>query len=181
MRQPRNREVARRSSKPSAPPPPWVIWNRWNRFSRDLAVCLERLADDHYLVISFEDGRYGYVQFAVHSGGSLRAEAMSNQHILRQEAKLSDRAIRTLAELGWNAPTNRPPDLNDGLRHRSGSPNHFCDFDPPVDYFDVATLAVDTLRHVYGATEPGELEYHAFTDGGLYFHLLDLGITRRTL
>jgi hypothetical protein len=132
------------------------------------------------LVIELKGGRYGYVQFAVHGGKSLRAEVMSNQYIGPQKEKLSDRAIRVLAELGWRAPTNRPPGLQDGTRDRHGSPNYFCDFQVPVDYYDVASLAVDTVRHVYRAAEPGDLQYRAFTAEGLLLDFPDLGITRRT-
>ena len=37
-----------------------------------------------------------------------------------------------------------------------GSPNCFLDFDVPVPFGSVADLAVNTLRHVFKATHPGQ-------------------------
>lgn len=152
----------------------------WSIFACNLAASLSVLPDDCYLVISLGWRRWGYVQFVANGASSLRAEAMSNNYIVPQKAKLSDQDMRTLAGLGWHAPTNLPPELQDGTRDTAGSPNFYCDFAVPVDYGYVALLAVETLRRVYRVVQPGDLGYHAFGPEGGALYFPDLGITRET-
>jgi len=47
-----------------------------------------------------------------------------------------------------------------------GSPNYFLDVNVPVPCRSVANLAINTLREVFGAKHPGELQYRAFAKHG---------------
>ena len=94
------------------------------------------------------------------------AEAVSNGY-LDAKRKLSDNACRKLLQLGWNAPTVIPDPIHDARGYKGyGAPNYFVDVNVPVPYHSLANLAVKTLREVFRATHPGELQYTAFAKHG---------------
>lgn len=135
----------------------------WDRFAAELSRALSSLQKGHFLIVETKGDQY-YVQFA--GGGSLgmRAESVSNGY-LNGERTLSDKACIKLLQLGWNAPTIIPDPINDVRGYKGyGSPNYFLDVDVPYRF--VASLAVNTLRHVFRAAHPGQLRYTAFAKQG---------------
>src|SRR6266496_238688 len=79
--------------------------------------------------------------------------------------KLSEQACANLLNLGWNAPTYAPDDFHSERHDPDGSPTYFLDVGVPLPYGSVASFAVNTLRAVFGATHPGELQYKVFANG----------------
>ena len=125
----------------------------WAAFETRLAVALQGMEHATYLVVSLAgDPRAGasaYVQFA--QGGLLgfRAEAAGN-HWLPQGHGLTPQQESRLAELGWQRPGEA-----------SGGRNWAQEWQEPVPFAQVAEVAVQTLRDVYGAASPGDLRYRS--------------------
>jgi hypothetical protein len=125
----------------------------WPAFETRLAVALGAMEHATYLVVSLAgDPRAGasaYVQFA--QGGLLgfRAEAAGN-HWLPAGHGLVPAQEERLAALGWR----RPGEAADGR-------NWVQEWQEPVPFADVAAVAVQTLRDVYGATGPDDLRYRS--------------------
>ena len=115
-----------------------------------------------------------FVQFCRY-GAAVRMEAVSN-HYLAKDARLSPSSQRVLLMAGWQSPTHDPdspwPDL-------AGSPNYHRDIPHPSAAHDMAALAVQTLRTVYGVPTPAALTYKAVALAGTVIRLPILGITRR--
>ncbi len=156
----------------------WVsIRYSWSEFTDLLADALAALEQDEYLIVSKKDSWY-YVQFAADDDFTLRAEAVSNGY-LDGEHRLSLPACAKLLGFGWNRPTYLPADADGPAKHPWGSPNYFLDFRAPVPYGSVATLASHTLRHVFGAEDPGTLAYKAFSPDGSSIRFPHLRLARR--
>lgn len=149
----------------------------WNHFTKALAECLGDLDGREYLIISSRAVNH-YVQFAVDRDGSIRAEAAANQYIWELQGLLTVEDYQTMERLGWSRPTNYPPELKDPRNVPGGSPNFFIDVEAPVDYQKVATLAVTTLRTVYGIGRPAELNYKAFGQNRVSVRFPTLGLER---
>ncbi len=151
----------------------------WSEFTDHLAEALACLEEDEYLIISTISGSY-YVQFAAYDDFALRAEAVSNGY-LAGENRLSLLACAKVLGLGWNRPTHLPAAADGPAKDPHGSPNYFLDFEAPVPYGSVAALASETLQYVFGATDPGTLEYKAFSQGGSSIRFPHLRIARARL
>ncbi len=149
----------------------------WAKFTADLADALAGLEKDEYLIVSKKTG-WHYVQFAIERDLAMRAEAVSNGY-LDAIHRLSDQGCSKLLALGWNQPTHLPDEADDPTRNPAGSPNFYLDFRGAIPYASVATLACDTLRHVYGVQGLGELEYKSFARDGTSIRFPHLGIARR--
>lgn len=130
------------------PTPPGARPGDWPGFVADLATTLVGLGPGESLVLEIvPEGGVApssyYVQFSTRSEG-LRAEAVSNA-FLPEPAQLRDADTERLEKLGWSAP--------DG----DVSPNFSKEWPAPVPYDEVADLAVAALRHIYGASTPGDV------------------------
>ena len=157
----------------SAPP-------TWAPFESGLVKTLEGLNDHEYLILSVRgtgverEGRKRsaphFVQFAWAPDG-LRAEVVSNYYLIGRES-LGPTAQLRLHELGWHEPTLRPEDEP----QETGSPNYFRDWQAPVPFDVVASIASRTLQQVFDVPHPGFLEYAAFAEDGTSIPLPDLGL-----
>lgn len=138
----------------------------WSALASSLADCLAVMDEDEFLVLSYKRATY-YVQFAALGSYGMRMEASSNSFI-EPQASLIDDQYRAMTALGWQRATTLPTDPDDPDRSESGdgSPNFFIDVGAPVNAIVLGQLAVTTLRHVYGITHPGMLQYVAFDSGG---------------
>lgn len=151
--------------------------HEWNRLCEALAACLGDLDGREFLIVSSRSINH-YVQFAVNRDRSIRAEAAANQYIWELQGLLTVEDYQTMDRLGWRRPTNYPPQLNDPRNVPGGSPNFFIDVEAPVDYLELATLAVTTLRTVYGIGRPAELNYKAFAHNRTSVRFPTLGLER---
>lgn len=128
----------------------------WRQFQVRLAVVLADLEEDDYLIIAAKKGN-AYVQFAAQGVHGMRAEAVSNTY-LDPDEQLSANKQTQILTYGWRVPTHLP----NSDRTASGSPNYYMDAAAPVPYMALATLATETLLHVYGILHPGRLQYRSF-------------------
>jgi hypothetical protein len=106
----------------------------------------------------------------------LWAEAVSDA-FLPKGKKLGKPQKDALVELGWRAPAGdsrgkRSP------RESSGSANFQGRFEGIDGFADAATIAVRTLRDVFGFRKPASLRYHAFEGEGGEILLPTLGLGR---
>ena len=150
----------------------------WDRLTAELSRTLANLQEGQFLTLEKKDTGY-YVQFAGHGGFGIWAEAVSNGY-LDSDRRLCLAARSKLLALGWYAPTRIPDRIHDLQGYKHGCPNYFCDFGVPVPYMSVANLAVSTLRTVFGAMHPADLQYSAFSnhDGNIEFPNLRLRAVR---
>jgi hypothetical protein len=149
----------------------------WDQFANELSRALSDLQQGQFLIIETKAQVY-YVQFAGGGVCGMRAESVSNGYLYGPR-KLSHKVCVKLLELGWNAPTLIPDAVKDVRGYTGhGSPNYFLDVNVPVPYGSVANLAVNTLREVFGATHPRELQYIAFAKQGGDIELPNLRIAR---
>jgi hypothetical protein len=148
----------------------------WDRFAAALA--LGDLDKDDVLILSLTGPVTYYVQYSPYEG-ALRAEAVGNLYILPAEARLSGKDYATMDALGWQPPTNLPPEEAEPS-DPAGSPNFFLNLPLPVDTQALAALSVRTFREVYRVARPGELEYFSFeTKDGVGIRFPSLDIKRR--
>ena len=179
-----NAQQASSSFDSPTPPAASLHWLRsiqpttaeaWDRLGDHLSVVLDALEEDEYLILMVKRSSY-FVQFAGQGALGLRVEAVSSFYLPERET-LSEAQHEALLKLGWHAPT-KLPDLP-GIEHEpDGSPNYFLDLASPVDAARVAVIATNTLRHVFGASHPGRLEYRAFAEDGTSIRFPTLGIRR---
>jgi len=129
----------------------------WAAFERRLAKALAAMAPETFLVLSVpaqgDDPGY-YVQFASRAE-DLRAEAVGSGH-LPPAQPLTVAQRERIRNLGWTEPADEDTQRN---AHRT--------WEAPAPVGEVAALAVETLREVYGAGDPGVLRfaYEAFPAG----------------
>lgn len=144
----------------------------WRQLTHDLGRALGELNEGQYLILSIR-GTNRFVQFAGEGSLGMLAEAASNHYLPRGE-QLDDAAHCRLLQLGWWAPTHEPEES--GPRAWGGSPNYFLMMEAPVDFAMLAEVAVGALVSVYGAKDPRQLEYRAFSrcGDGIEFPVLGL-------
>ena len=146
-----------------APPAP-TLGPDWQPFADRLFAVLATLSEDQNLILAAER-RQRFVQFAGSSASGLRAEAVSNAYLAETDQLTGDQ-VAALTAAGWRSPTHAP-DASNSEKDPAGSPNFFADFDAPVLFDEVASLAVRTLTQVFEVSHPDQLEYDAFdTKGG---------------
>jgi hypothetical protein len=136
----------------------------WQAFENALACALLLLEEEEFLIIESQRHPH-YVQFARAGDGRMRLEAVSNAFIADPAERLSEAQHARIAALGWDGPAENAP--------RAEAPPGFCvqgnfyiNVAATVPTADVSALACATLRHGYGVTDPGELEYYAFHRSG---------------
>jgi Tfp pilus assembly protein PilF len=164
------------NGKKSARPPrraapaqgPWVT------LRHGLADALRALQADEYLILAAKGKNY-FVQFAAHGAEGVRIEAVSNTYLDGTD-RLSAAACGALRALGWRPPTYVP--ATDTPPPHTGSPNFYLDTAPPVPVARLATLAVRTLRTIYGIQRPEELTYKCFHMEGERIRFPRLGLAR---
>jgi len=125
----------------------------WATFTARLAVALERLEPETFLVLSVDGDASAaglYVQFARVGKAGLLAEAASNQYLAPSLA-LTPVQETGLLSVGWTQPEGGAATGRNFSRRWS----------PPVPVTDVADLAVRTLREVFGAAAPNALRYRS--------------------
>lgn len=146
----------------------------WKHLARELKVALGALEEDEVLILQIK-GTNRFVQFAQQGSYGMRAESTSNYYLPEGE-QLDEAADAALKELGWRAPTNLPDDV--GGHRPDGSANYFLDLKRPAPLQALAELAVDTLRQVFGAEHPLDLQYQAFGPANVSIRLPNLGLRR---
>jgi len=129
----------------------------WRDFETQLVRALADLEEDEFLVINKKRTNC-FTQFYSQGQFGMRVEATANAYLSRRE-RLMSHEERRLTELGWLRPTLTVEQDQAGAV--DGSPNFFRDVPWPVPFEEVAAMATQTLRQVYGARHPGELTYHA--------------------
>jgi hypothetical protein len=147
----------------------------WLPFTQKLATALATLEEDQYLVISAKDSNR-FVQFAAQGAFGLRAETISN-HFLPADQQLTLDQDLELHCAGWEPPSGSP-EISAPENDPDGSPNYYCDYPAPVDYYAVARQAVYALSRVHKIPHPGFLQYEAFETGGGKIILSELGLKR---
>ena len=144
----------------------------WEQFEGRLSAVLGRMAAGSFLILSTppDDEHCYYVQFSQGGRGGFRAEAESNNFLAGRWA-LSPAQEEQLAGLGWQCPMPGDSDLN-----------FMRQWPTPAPYAEIASLAVRSLREVFGVERPSELVYRRFAKGGTDFAEPELGIRpeRRT-
>lgn len=164
-----------------------AVWNtrrrlqslpaHWQAFGERLQAELIRMVEDQFLVITIKETNR-FVQFAAQGAEGMRAEATSN-HYLSGRERLDAKEMRALVKLGWRSPTGSPVEATPE-RDPKGSSNFFVDIANPIDFEQLAVLAIRSLSEVYGAPHEGFLQYAAFEYGGGSFALPALQIKRET-
>jgi Tfp pilus assembly protein PilF len=162
------KKSARPPRGPAPAPGPWAV------LRRSLADALRVLEADEYLILA-ATAKNHFVQFSAQGAAGMRIEAVSNNYLERED-RLSSEACRALRAMGWRPPTYDPAAVSS--HPRTGSPNFHHDFDAPVPFARLATLAVRTLRTIYGIQRPEELTYTCFHMEGERIRLPLLGLAR---
>ncbi len=177
-------EAAPELLKRSAPP-----GLTWTEFEERLSATLASLEPQQFLILPVrgsgagidERGHQGsayFVQFAQGGDEGFRAEAVSDAYLVGDD-KLTRDQIAGLVRLGWRLPSYAPGDER-GDRDPHASTNWFRDWDEgPVPFGKVASLAVGTLREVFAAESPVQVEYVAFDNEGSSLDLPGLGLVRQ--
>jgi hypothetical protein len=152
----------------------------WDRLAGAVAEALAVLSADQVLVLSSKRRGY-FVELAALGPDGVHAEAVSNVW-LRPKHALDAQQMTRLAALGWSAPTvsraaiDAFEEADEDAERPVGTSNHFRDWAAPAPFAAIATLAVTTLREVYGIRRPEQLEYVAFAPGPREILLPSLGI-----
>lgn len=147
----------------------------WATLRDRLTEALGVLEEGQYLILSRARGPY-YVQFAMEADSLLWAEAVSDAFLPKGQ-KLGKAKGNALVELGWRAPAGESRGER-SPRNSSGSPNYQGRFEGTERFAAAATMAVQTLRDVYGFRKPASLRYHAFEGEGTEILLPTLGLGR---
>ena len=147
----------------------------WAALRDRLAEALGVLEEGQYLILSGARSPY-YVQFAMEADSLLWAEAVSDA-FLPKGRKLGKAKRDALVGLGWRAPAGESRGKRRS-RRSSGSPNFQGRFEGKGEFGPAATIAVRTLRDVYGFGKTGSLRYRAFDREGGDILLPTLGIGR---
>ena len=120
----------------------------------NLAECLSALEEDEYLIVARKHTNV-YVQFAGQGWHGMRAEAVSNAHILPLTTLLSVKQYEAMLRLGWQRPTSLPEESDsDGRTPR--------DVDGSCNFFvDVPRDGVTPRNHATAAGERAPSAVHA--------------------
>jgi len=133
----------------------------WATLEAGLARALASLGGKEWQYLILSDQRtWWYVQFAAQAESALRAEAVSNEFLAAGHL-LSEGQMAALAALGWT-----PPEAQRAKGDAPAELNYCAEFERPVDFDRVATLAVRTLREVLQVPSPDHLRYAAFERAG---------------
>lgn len=147
----------------------------WAILRDRIAEALGVLEAGQYLILSGAKGPY-YVQFAMEEGELLWAEAVSDAFLPKGQ-KLRKAQVDALVKLGWRAPADERRSKKS--EEESGrSPNYQGRFEGAGQLGTAATMAVESLRGVYGFRKPSSLRYHAFDDDEGEILLPTLGLGR---
>ncbi|MDP9232949.1 MAG: YbjN domain-containing protein [Actinomycetota bacterium] len=148
---------------------PAVDHPTWDEFEARLTGVLERMAVDTYLVVgtrpNADDGSSYYVQFAQGGRAGFLAEAVSNRYLAGTGA-ISPMQEQRLGELGWQWPNPRS----------KTELNFSREWPMPTPFDEAATLAVRTLREIYGVERTDDLAYKSFSRDGHRFAQPSLAI-----
>ncbi|MBP1705239.1 MAG: YbjN protein [Chloroflexi bacterium] len=132
-------------------PPPPARPVGWPGFERRLAKAIGAMKAGTFLILTTPAERGApvyYVQFA-RATSELRAEAVTSANLPPSSPLRADQVERIRA-LGWTQPgPGEPPG------------NAFRTWAMPAPAAEVAGLAVETLRSVYGIDAPAELRYRS--------------------
>jgi len=124
----------------------------WDELEARLASALERLRPETFLILSVRGrprgGTAPYVQFLNFGPPGLRVEAASNRYLAPSVALAPD-AEERMGRFGWQWP------LDEGEDDR----NFHREWPNPAPWAEIASLAVRTLRDVFGIESPGRLKY----------------------
>jgi len=157
-------------------PLPYSADPAWKGLESELARTLSQLGEGEWQYLILSDQRTTrYVQFAVHAESALRAEAVSSD-FLSEDHELGKAEEATLEALGWRSPAASPAGSSEPPR-RPG--NYYRTFERPVDFLEVARLAIETMRDVYQTPYPARLDYLAFERGGAGIIVPGLQLVRR--
>lgn len=148
----------------------------WAAFEGALALAIQALEEDEFLIISSKR-RNQFVQFADQGSFGLRAEASWGVYDVATEGLPGRELVENLMGLGWQTPTHSPG-TEDAEHPSDGSPNFYLELGKPLDYDVLAQLAVATLRDAYEIGYPGGLQYKAFSEDGGSIRFPTLGIRR---
>jgi hypothetical protein len=141
----------------------------WPEFERRLAATLESMRPETFLILTTlpdPGDRAVYVQFA-NATTLLRLEAVGNEY-LPEARRLDEAAMARMAALGWQRPGE------DEEQH-----NLFREWPLPAAWAEAASLAVVTLRDVFGLPGPSALVYQVGAFGEGEAAEVDLGIARQ--
>jgi hypothetical protein len=139
----------------------------WPAFEKRLAKALAAMAPETFLILTTPvagDAPVYYVQFA-HATDLFRAEAVGSAN-LPPSRPLDDGQLERIRGLGWRAPEG------DGER------NAIREWPVPAPVEEVALLAVETMRSVYGIDAPAALRFKYAAFAGPTPPLPSLGIAR---
>ncbi len=152
-----------------------VLSGAWAALRDRIAEALGVLEAGQYLILSGARGPY-YVQFAMEEGSLLWAESVSDAFLPKGQ-KLRKAEKDLLVKLGWRAPADEKRSKK-SEEESSGSPNYQGRFEGAEQFATAATMAVMSLRDVYGFRKPASLRYHAFEGEGCDILLPTLGLGR---
>jgi hypothetical protein len=146
----------------------------WHPFATSLSRTLAQLVEDQFLILVCK-GSSRFVQFAMQHKG-MRIEAASNHFLMGRDA-LGVKQIAALRRLGWHSPTGTPEQATPEL-DPDGSCNFFIDVPLPLDFPQLAALAVKTVSTVMDVPHDGYLAYNAFGITGGDVSFPGLGVKR---
>ena len=165
--------VARTSaSKGRKPTSPKKLSAEWPHFLQRLASVIEGLREDEYLIVSQKQSNL-FVQFFCQGAYGMRVETTSNYYRAKKDQLLPGQ-VKSLTKLGWLLPTHQSDSSADC--DPDGSSNFYIDCSLPVNFDEIADLAVRTFVDVMGVTHPGLLEYSARDEHGNLIPLPQLNI-----
>lgn len=164
-----------RNQKATKQPKQEDLSGAWATLRDRLAEALGVLEEEQFLILSGAKGPY-YVQFAMGPDSELWAEAVSDAFLPKGQ-KLGKAKKTALVKLGWRAPAGESRSKKSD-EESSGSPNFQGRFEGAEQFANAATMAVRSLRDVYGFPRPGSLRYHAFESEGSDILLPTLGLGR---
>lgn len=164
----RNQKIAKQTK-------PEDLTGAWATLRDRLAEALGVLEEGQYLILSGARSPY-YVQFAMEADSLLWGEAVSDAFLPKGQ-KLGKAKRNALEKLGWRAPAADSRSKKSD-EESSGSPNYQGRFEGAEHFATAATMAVRSLREVYGFPRPGSLRYQAFGGEGGDILLPTLGLAR---
>ncbi|MBK9235717.1 MAG: hypothetical protein IPO19_06515 [Rhodoferax sp.] len=147
----------------------------WQAFFARLQYALGKMKEDQFLVLTLKETNR-FVQFAAQGASGMRVEATSN-HFLPGRDQLDTKQIAALVAMGWNMPTGSPNQATP-QNDPNGSSNFFLDMPNPIDFAQLATLAILSLTKVLGVPHEGFLQYAAYDYAGNTHAVPELKIKR---
>lgn len=160
-------------TKAELPAPSAKLSVAWHPFAQQLALVLDGLQEDSYLILAKKDSNI-FVQFVGLGSFGVRMETTSNYYRFPKD-QLANSMIESLCRLGWNLPTHtdETPKVE---RNPDGSTNFYRDFSLPFNSAELAELTVKTFTQVLEISHPGDLEYQSYDASGSAIPVPQLGI-----